>query len=300
MKHYVLSFSLLLFVVVKAFSQDYNKDFGDRFNANDTAGMHTTLADWKHAKPNDPELYTSYFNYFVVKARSSVMRLDETHGKNKSLEIRDSANQVVGHMYGESSYDPIYLKKGLAVIEEGIAKFPNRLDMRFGKIYMLGEAKDFDSFTSEIVRTVEYSKTNNSKWLWTNDKPSKSSGEAFFEEIQTYINQLFDIGDPQAKNIRRVAEAILKIEPNNIVSLSNLGISYIFENNYTKALEPLMQAEKHAPSDAIVLVNIAYVYRNLQDYKKAIEYYEKIVKYDQGQAKAFAEGQIKELKLLVK
>ena len=49
-----------------------------------------------------------------------------------------------------------------------------------------------------------------------------------------------------------------------------------------------------------MLGNIAYVYRNIPDYKKAIEYYEKIVKYDQGQAKAFAESQINELKLLVK
>jgi Tfp pilus assembly protein PilF len=81
-----------------------------------------------------------------------------------------------------------------------------------------------------------------------------------------------------------------------VVSLSNLAVSYIFETNYSKALDPLLKAEKKSPKDPIILANIAYVYLNLNDNKKAILYYEKVVRFGDGDVKRFAEEQLKKLK----
>src|SRR5690606_3650185 len=212
-------------------------------------------------------------------------------GTGKNLQIADSANQVVGYIHGETSYNPKYLNLGFDVIDKGIAKFPNRLDMRFGKIHMLGQVNNYDAFTDEIVKSIDFSIKNKNKWQWTMNEFVKEPKDFLLDNIQTYINNLFDLGDGQAKNIRTIAETTLKNYPDHVVSLSNLGISYIFENNYSKALDPLLTAEKKTPKDPIILGNIAYVYVNLKDNKKAIEYYEKVIQYGDDNAKRFAEQQ---------
>ena len=53
--------------------------------------------------------------------------------------------------------------------DEGISKFPNRLDIRFGKIYILGQLEDYENFSNEIVKTIQYSSQNNNQWLWSED-----------------------------------------------------------------------------------------------------------------------------------
>ncbi len=80
-----------------------------------------------------------------------------------------------------------------------------------------------------------------------------------------------------------------------MVSLSNLGVSYLMEDNYNKALDPLLAAEKKSPQDEIILANIAYVYTNLKKNKKAIQYYEKVIRFGSDDAKRFAEEKLKEL-----
>ena len=65
------------------------------------------------------------------------------------------------------------INNAISVIDEGINKFPNRLDMRFGKIYALGQLENWELFTEEVIRTVKYSKINNNKWTWTNNQPKE-------------------------------------------------------------------------------------------------------------------------------
>jgi tetratricopeptide (TPR) repeat protein len=62
-----------------------------------------------------------------------------------------------------------------------------------------------------------------------------------------------------------------------------------------KALNPLLTAEKKSPKDAIILGNIAHVYLNLKDNKKAIEYYKKVMQFGDDNAKSFSQKQLKKL-----
>jgi tetratricopeptide (TPR) repeat protein len=290
----ILSIAITLLFAIPLQAQDYYKRFQNLLNNRDTAAQRTLLHEWGKKDSNDPEFYTCYFNYYVLKSMSEGIRIGDNPGTGESLQLTDSANQLVGYLYGETRYNSD-LNLGFEVIDIGIAKFPNRLDMRFGKIHMLGQVENWDAFTEEIVKTIEYSAKNNDKWEWTLNEAVEDK-VFLLESIQTYVGNLFDHGEGQAKNIRRIAETTLKLYPDHVVSLSNLAISYIFENNYSKALEPLLIAEKKAPEDSIILGNIAHSYLNLNNNKKAIEYYEKVVKFGDEGAKRYAEQQIKKLK----
>ena len=88
--------------------------------------------------------------------------------KEEGLTLLDSTKQAVGFLGSQIYYDPDEVNKGFAKINIGIEKYPDRLDMRFGKIYTLGQVERWEDFTNEIIKTVNYSNENNNAWEWSN------------------------------------------------------------------------------------------------------------------------------------
>ena len=194
--------TIVLVFGTTVYGQDYYDKFKNFSTNKDTVGQRNLLQEWEKKNINDPELYTCYFNFYVQKSMSEVIRLDSDPSTGKNLQITDSTNQVVGYIHGETSYNPKYLNLGFEIIDKGIAKFPNRLDMRFGKIHMLGQVNNYDSFTDEIVRSIDYSIKNKNKWQWTLNESVKEPKDFLLDNIQTYINNLFDLGEDKQKILK--------------------------------------------------------------------------------------------------
>jgi tetratricopeptide (TPR) repeat protein len=280
-------------------AQDYQGDFQKYFQENDTTNQLKTLTEWEKVNPKDAELFTSFFNYYFNKSRDEILVVaagDPPKGE-KYLSLSDSAGNYTGFIGSQINYDNSYLKKGLDKISKGIKLYPNRLDMRFGRIFVLGQIKDWNSFSKEIIKTVDYSAINDNQWTWTNNEKQKDGKDFFLSSLQDYQVQLYNTGDDDLlENMRDIANTILKYYPNHIESLSNLSVTYLLTGEYDKGIEPLLKAEKINPEDYIVLSNIAQGYKLKGDKKKAIEYYEKTIEYGDEQAKTFARQQIEELK----
>lgn len=295
----ILGILITGFIFNFAIAQDYQSDFQKYLQENDTINQLKTLNEWEKANPKDPELFTSYFNYYFNKSRDEILVVaaGDPPANENYLSLTDSSGNYAGFIGSKINYNKSYLKKGLDKITEGINLYPNRLDMRFGKIYALGQIKDWNSFTKEIVKTVDYSAINDNQWTWTNNEKQKEGKEFFLSSLQDYQVQLYNTGnDALLLNMRKIANTILKYYPNNIESLSNLSVTYLLTGKYDKGLEPLLKAEKINPEDYIVLSNIAQGYKLKGDTEKAIKYYEKTIEYGDEQAKTFARQQIEELK----
>lgn len=274
------------------FSQNFQEQFSQHCQSKDTLAQRQLLEKWEKEKPNDAEMFTSYFNYYFLKARQEKIVLE---GMPKKEET-DSINQPIGHFRGEIVFDENIVNKSFKKIDEGIKKYPNRLDMYFGKIYALGQMKKWDEFTSEIVKTIDISSKINNEWTWTNSAPVEDSANFFLLGIQDYIIQLFDTGDDSlSENMRRISERILKYHPNHIESLSNISITYLLEGKFDEALESLFKAKKLNPKDTVVLGNIAHAYWLKKDKENSIKYYEKVLEYGDEKTKEFAKQRIEEL-----
>lgn len=293
----LLQISLYISIPTILLGQDFQSEFQKCCEINDTTCQITTLTNWEKVNPNDPELFTSYFNYHFMKARQEVIALSDNEPNGERFEVRDSTNQVVGFLGSQIYYDSIEVKKGINRINSGIEKFPDRLDMRFGKIYVLGQIKDWEEFTNEIINTVKYSEINQNKWTWTNNQEPEDGKDFFLSSIQDYQLQLYNTGnDSLLLNMRKIAKTILDYYPNHIESLSNLSVTYLLLGEFDKGIEPLLKAEKINPEDYIVLSNIAHGYKLKGEKDKAIEYYEKTIEFGNEQAIEFAKQQIEELK----
>ncbi|MCK9626610.1 MAG: hypothetical protein M0R23_09170 [Bacteroidales bacterium] len=288
---------LLILISINTIAQDYYSDFKSVLNSGDTVKQLEILQNWENVSPSDPELYTCYFNYYFLKSKDEIIALSTKKLQGQGFELKDSLNNIAGYIGGETYFEENDFNKGIEKISEGIEKFPDRLDMRFGKIYAYGLVEDWNSFTTEIISAIKYSYVNKNKWTWTLDE-KKTNGEDFFlASLQDYQVQLYNTGDDSLLiNMRMIANEILRYYPNHIESLSNLSVTYLLLGEYDKGIEPLLMAEKIDPTDYIVLSNIAQGYKLKGDNDKAIEYYEKTIKYGDKQAIDFAKQQIEELK----
>jgi len=288
---------LLIFISHLGFGQDYQSNFQKYHQTSDTINQLKVLTEWEKSSPNDSELFTSYFNYYFSKSKEEGIILSKQEPEGKKLVLKDSLNQVAGFLGSQIHYDLDEFQKGIDKINEGIKLYPNRLDMRFGKIYALGQIKDWEKFTNEIITTVKYSAIINNEWTWTNNEKYEDGSESFLLSIQDYQLQLYNTGDDTLLvNMREIANEILNYYPNHIESLSNLSITYLITGEYDKGLISLLKAEKLNPEDYIVLSNIAQCYKLKGDKTKAIEYYEKTFEFGDEQVKTFAKQQIEELK----
>jgi tetratricopeptide (TPR) repeat protein len=279
-------------------AQDFKEKFNESFNSGDSTTQLNILIEWEKTDNNDPELYVGYFNYYVNQARDEMIRIDNNPQGDQVLQISDTATgKPVGYMYSEIYYHPEIVNIGFDYIEKGIQKFPNRLDMRFGKIYMYGETKDYENFTLEIIKAVTQSEINNNEWTWSNSEIVKDPQYFFLGNIQDYQLQLYNTGDDLLlDNMRRIAEAILTYYPNHVESMSNISVGYLINEDYDKAIDILQKAEKLDSKDFIILSNIAHAYKSKGDKKNAIKYYKLTKKYGDDEAKGFAKTMIKELK----
>jgi len=274
-----LTFLFIYLSLCAIAQQDFQKNFKELSAKNDTAAQSKLLKEWETAKPKDPELYIAYFNFYVKKSSEELITLDEKP-KKESFQLSDTGNgKPVGYLNFSTRYRSDILQKGFDYIDKGITLHPGRLDMRFGKIYMLSEAENYDMFTVVIIETIDHGNNIKDAWLWKEAKPLEDAKQFFLSSMQDYISTLYNTeNDDLLSNMRQISEAILKYNPDDVISLANIALTYIIKEDYDKGLPYLLKAEKIDPKDIVVLNNIAEVYVRKKDNPNARIYYEKIIK----------------------
>jgi tetratricopeptide (TPR) repeat protein len=282
----ILIFSALAILFVSnSLGQNYNKQFNELFDKNASEKEQLKLLKtWEKNTPDDAELFVAYYNFYANKSRTTGLGI--------------TANRSGTFLGGQSTFDEKHFKQALDYINKGIEKFPNRLDMRFGKTFLLGQNQQYKDFTDEIVKAVEYSNVNKNQWLWMENKPVENPQKFMLGAVQDYVVQLFDSGvetDDHTNHIKSISETVLKYYPNSVENLSNLSIYYLIKEDFDNALIHLLKAEKLAPQDAVVLNNIAICYRGKKDKINALKYLNLVIKYGNENQKADAKEKIKEL-----
>ena len=211
----------------------------------------------------------------------------------------DTISKVEDAVYAipKASYDFDILSKGISQIDKGINIYPNRLDMRFGKVYVYNLIKDYKASSEEIIGIVNHSRDINNNWLWANNEKLADAEQAMLSTIQDYIIEYTYSDDSRIYDyIENVSNAILSIYPEHIVSMSNLGIVYSQKKEFEKSLEVLLKAHILDPNDLVVISNIAKTYEDINDLPNALKYYKLLKKIGTKDAKSFAAQKIKSLK----
>ena len=295
-KRLIVALSLSFVFATIANGQTYRERFVKLFEDKDLKGQYSLLQSWEKATPDDPELYVSFFNHYFIKSRQETLSLTSTRPKGEALQLtKEDDKKVVAYLGSNMSFSKADFDQGISYIDKGIAKFPNRLDMRFGKTYALGQIRDYGRFKDEIVIAIDHFGGGKNAWLWRDGKPLDDPKEFMLKALQDYTVQLFDSGDENVPNIKPIAEAVLRFYPDHVESLSNLSIVNMVRRDFDAALFTLRKAESIAPNDHVIIGNIAYCYFNKKDKANAKKYYERLAKMGDEQAKADATSKLAEI-----
>jgi len=291
----------VFFILLSALSnmvlaQDRLEQFWTATDNGDTAAQHTILLEWQSANSGDADLYASWFSYYFGKSQKAVVAMANEQPDGQAVSFQDSSGNIAGYWSRGVYYDSTLLHRGLDSIDQGLAKFPHRLDMRFGKIYALGQAGLWEAFTQETIKAIHFGPTIEHKWTWTRNEEQQDGETFFLGALQDYQLELYNANDDALlPNMRRIGEAILKYYPEHIESINNISITYILEGNFAKAVEYAHRAEKVAPDDSIVLCNLGRAYALKGDKEKAIGYFQKVMAVGGESEKQFAQDQIDQL-----
>ncbi len=257
------------------FGQNYIKQFKELVTKKDSTQIKQLLKDWQKKQGDKPNYYSAaiHFNYMQTKGEFST--------STEKSEVTGTFNQK-------------YLQKTFSLFNEAIQKFPSRLDFRIGKIYLLSEISDYRVFTDDIITAIAYS--NRNKWTWEQNIPSLNIEEIFFENLQNFVNILFNTKDPYFHNyIRSICENILKYYPNNLDSYNNIATTYLVEEKPDNAISFLEKAQKISPENAILNYNLGVANAEKKDTKAAIKYYQIAAKFGDANQKEAAEKAIENL-----
>ena len=278
-------------------SQDYETQFIRAFQSNDTTQMLQTLKQWEKSNPNDAELLTAYLNYYFLRSQYTTMQMALQEPHVEYLVMFDSINNRNIYLYEEVNYNLDTLDKGIAYIDKAIELYPNRLDLYFGKAYLLADSKQWQRHFQTLNDILKQNNGDASTWLWSKNKPIEDAEEFFISNIQEYLYYLFETGiDSLMPNIREVSLQLSKQYPQRVEPLDNIASTYLMLEDVDNALIWFKKAEAIAPTDFIVLANTARLYEIKGDNANAIIYYLKIQNNGDEQEKAFATERIQNLK----
>ncbi|MDR1525880.1 MAG: hypothetical protein LBS79_11600 [Tannerella sp.] len=267
-KSLVILVVALLSCSYSVYGQSFKSVFRKALDEKDLAKAEKILRDWDLADANDAELYVSYFNFYTLKSRE-----------------KDSTN-----------YDREYVQEALDFISEGIERFPTRLDMRLGKIYMLEKLKDYDAFTNDILSLIRYSKKIENNWKGEDFRLVERPDEMLYGAVQDFLGKIFVKDDTALdEKVITISEEMLRHYPNHTQSLLNISTVNIKRKDFDKSLEALLKANKIKPDDSILNYNIAYVYQEKGDKENAKKYYKLTVDNANEKEKRLKEAAQKQL-----
>ena len=101
-------------------------------------------------------------------------------------------------MSGDIVYEESLLNRALGVIEKGIEKFPDRLDLRFGMATIYIDSKQTDKALDVIKGVLDQTRNNNDVWFWSLNQPAEPN--AVTEGMQGYFNTHKSVSISHLKN----------------------------------------------------------------------------------------------------
>src|SRR4051812_12334338 len=114
----VIMMSMLTASSVIVHGQTNFEKFKTLYNEKDTTEIKKLLKEWEKTNPNDPELYTSAFNFYFSSSKQEVLSLQKEDPEKESLKLTDSTGKVAGYLTSNLGYSESKLNKAFNYINK--------------------------------------------------------------------------------------------------------------------------------------------------------------------------------------
>lgn len=272
---------------------NYYATFKELLDKKDTASLRNFIPKWEKEQGVSGDTYAAWLNLLVLESMTTGLQVTADTMATEGFLLSDSTGNKVGAITGYTDYNSKKMAIAYRKIEEGIGKFPDRLDLWFGKTYVHLLQNEYDNAVKTLEKALDRSQLNHNKWLWTSDKSTPEEPNAFFFNcLQDYFRQLYEAQEDSFA--MDLIEHTLKYYPDNIYFLNDKGALLAASNKQKEALDVFLKINKLNPSDEIVISNIAYIYKQLGNKKEAKAYYKQLLKSTDDELKELAKKELEE------
>jgi len=289
-------FLIMMLLPITTFSQSWKEQYYEASEANNDSLATAILTEWIKAEPSNPDMTVAAFNYFVLLGREEVLLFNYSEPPPQKPEdmllVQDDSGKTVSYISSDYKYDQANFDYAMELIADGIKRNPDRLDLRFGKAYILGETRNYKEHIQDIKDVLERNIENEEAWLWMENEPLSDVPNFLTESLHDYVSNLFYAGEDYLHDAIEIAELILKQYPNSVIHRSNIGAAYYSLGDYQKAIENFKMATEVDPEDVVVLLNLAVINAELENWDEAIIYYEKVLICGEAYDQEFAREQL--------
>lgn len=285
-------------------ADDYKDTYVQLLQSGKYEELSQHLSAWERVDPDNPELYIAYFNYYYNLSREerilvlSPSQIDRIKPGEDIIKITDpeDPDKLVGYLYSEIVHDEEKIDLALNYLDEGLKRYPERLDMHLGKIFTLDQVSRYEAGKEALLEVLNLSAELDNRWLYHDGVPLADGYNFMIDNIQDWISYYFSLEDEKIyEYITEICQRMIELYPDCVYAYNDLGAVFYYAENYTEALKYFKLAAAYNPEDTIVLNNIAYLAKVTGDRETALEYYKKLQEYGNAEEKELAAVQIKAL-----
>ncbi len=302
MKKSVTIIFALLFASA-AFAQTESQKFEQRYDLIVSKlgpagiGVETILNNWEKADSLNPKMLLGKFSYFFTKSQSPqiVTRQEKKYlGMEPVLALKDSLGNNV-YYYQDYVYDDGLYGLAVKAADKAIAAYPDRIDFRFLKAnaYIAYEKESPDMALAYVQELIRENGMRTVPWTY---EDIEADGDFFEEAMQEYCVSFYNIGSQSSlEAFRTLSEQLLKIYPDNMFFMNNIGSYYLVNKEYKTALKYYGKVLKKVPDDYTAMQNGLLAARRMKNVKLEKKYLNIILKHGAEKDRLVAKGRLEAL-----
>ncbi len=246
---YISLIAMLVGLTTQSFAQVYSQRLEEAISQGDTALQRKILHEWRFEWPEDADR---------MLAQSAFLQ-------RKYAMERDSALRQA------------YLAASTAELEAAKRTFPERLDVRFAYITLLGDQGEYEAYTAEILDLLAAHDDLGEAWRWRNGNRLRDVDNFVQQYVAMYTLQLYNTKDESLHPLMdTISNRLLTSDPYHVPGLLSLSINAQRRQDYAAAITYLERAKEAQPDNTSVLDNLGTAYEKIGNMEAAIACYEQI------------------------
>ncbi|MBR5716787.1 MAG: DUF4919 domain-containing protein [Bacteroidales bacterium] len=245
----------------------------EKAEESDTTEIRVLIEDWEKASLNEADLYFLKYYYEYTKVLSQDVK-ELTYSTQK---IGDYGAIVFEKDIKLSAFDAAF-----QILDEGIDKYPNRLDFRLYRAFVQFKTHENDKALETLSQIISHSKEIKENWLEGHNKPIEGGYEVFEEYMNEGFGFFWESND--FTNAKVYADSLVAAYPQSFLFRVNHAAINAALCNYDQAINEFLSLEKEDPKNEYCIFCLAQLYADTGNEEKTKEYCDKAIALDEENA----------------
>src|SRR5262249_14655996 len=222
------------------------------------AQIDSLLDEWRAQRPDDPDAWVTSANYYFNQSLGVMLSTEKP--KKGDLAITHKDTGATGSISVRPGVAPTS-HRASDLLQEATTKFPNRLDIWCGLVFIYQESGDFDNELATLKKMVAYAREHPVQLKWVKGEPLGEPVDKFVPEKLHDYGQYYEKRENAEDDKRWSQIATLATEqyPNDPQGFKDAAGYWADIGEWKKAREFFEKAHQLDPKSVVALIALGQI-----------------------------------------